>query len=289
MISRTRQTAIRASVPAIREGLGHACSAEARLAGSASISFPEIAPGACSLVRDEVQEHRPCSIVNGLRKHPGGESLHVQIFYGNQPILVDNLARLFVNEIRSLVANANIRPLEQLHCFAAAVAPLLAPCNFALAAPQSGLCIPVAPGVLNLGSIGQHREAVQANVDTDLFRGNRQRLSLALDAEAHEPASSFPLDRGSFDLSCNGAVQFDLDVPCAMHANLTAGKQAASCRMLREGEAIVSPGRAEAGKARLLLAALHAGKERRERFIHTAQNVLRALGIDQRPGSRSSA
>ena len=179
MIATSRQPAVRASVPTIRKGLWHVRSTEACLRSAASIGGSELSPGTCSLVRETEKEQRPCSVVDGLCQHSGGESLNIQIFNRNQSEPIDNLARFFVSEISSLVANVGVGPLEQLHRFAATIALLVGtPRNLALAAPQPGLCLPVVARVLNLRSIRKNREAVQANVDAYLFYGYRKGLRL---------------------------------------------------------------------------------------------------------------
>jgi hypothetical protein len=221
--------------------------------------------------------------VNGLRQYTGGKPLHVQIFHRDQSKTVDQLAGFLVKEVGTLVDDVSVGPLEQLHRLATAIALLVGtPRHFALASPQPGLCLPVVAGILNLGSIGQNREAVQANIDSNLLSRTWQRFGGAFDAETNEPAPSLPLDRGSLDRAFDGPVQLDLDVSSPMHANLSVGEQAASCRVLRERQAVVAPERTEAGKPDFLIAALHASEECRKGFIHTAKNILSALGIYQR-------
>jgi hypothetical protein len=281
MISTRRQTASEASVPTILKGLGHARSAETRLTGSARVNLDELATGACSLVRDESQKLRPPCIVDRLGQHPAGQPLDVQIFHRNQAETVDDLARFLVNKIRSLIANLNIRPLKKSHCFASAVATLFAPCHFALAASQPGFGIPVVAGVLNLGAIRQNSETIQADVNPDLLRGCWQWLRIALDAEAGEPAAGFPLDGDCLDLSFERPVQFHIDMPRALYAQLSAGKQPATVAVGRKGNAVVPARRPKPGKT-WLVSAFHSGKESLEGSIHPAQHILAAREVCQR-------
>lgn len=156
MIATSRQSASRTIVPTIRQRLGHGGSAYACLAGSPGIDVNESPTGACSLVSDHRQEHRPSRVVNGLRQHPGGKSLCVQILDGNQPVFVNQFPRELVLEIRPLIAHMNVGTLEQPHGLASPVAALLPSRHLTLTAAQTGLGIPVVPGILNLRAITQY-------------------------------------------------------------------------------------------------------------------------------------
>lgn len=158
MIATSRQSASRAIVPAIREGLRHPLPAQARLAGTARVNLHQHSPGAFSLVREHRNEHRPSGIVNGLRQHPTGESLDIQVLDRDQAVLVDQPARQLVLEIRPLVAHVDVGALEQQHRLAPPAATLLTPRHLPLAAPQPGFRVPVVPGILDLRPIGKHGE-----------------------------------------------------------------------------------------------------------------------------------
>ena len=61
---------------------------------------------------------------------------------------------------------------------------------------------------------------------------------------------------------------------------LAVGQQAASCRVLRERDAVVATGGAIPWKSGLI-PALASGKERFKRLVQTMQHVLRTLGVYQ--------
>ena len=67
------------------------------------------------------KELRPSCIMNRLRQHAAGESLHVQIFYRNKAELIDQLAGFLVIEIRSLIEHLDVRPQKKPYCLAAAI------------------------------------------------------------------------------------------------------------------------------------------------------------------------
>ena len=250
MITTSRQSANGAKVPTIREGLRHARSAEARLAGSTRVNPNHFAPGAFCLVRDEIQEHRPACVVNGLRQHPAGKSFHVEIFDRYQAVFVDQLAGFLVLEIRTLIEHLDMRPLKKLYCFAAALAALLAPCHLALATPQAGLRVPVVVRILNLRSIGQHRETVQPNIDTSAKFAGWKRLRLAFHAETHEPASGLALDRYRLDRAFNGPVQFNFDMPRTLDPQFAVVEQPAAIPVRRKGNAVVAAEGTKSGEPR---------------------------------------
>src|SRR6202158_4416375 len=117
MIATSEQSASRAIVPTIRQGLAHTGSARTGLACAPRVNLDQSSTGAFSLVSDHRQEHRPSRVVNGLRQHPGGKSLYVQILDGDHAVLVNQLARQFVLEVGPLVPHMNVGTLEPPHCF----------------------------------------------------------------------------------------------------------------------------------------------------------------------------
>jgi hypothetical protein len=166
MIAASRQSASGAIVPTIRQGLAHTGSARTGLACAPRVNLDQSSTGAFSLVSDHRQEHRPSRVVNGLRQHPGGKSLYVQILDGNQPVFVNQFPRELVLEIRPLIAHMNVGTLEQPHGLASPVAALLPSRHLTLTAAQTGLGIPVVPGILNLRAITQYGETVQPHVNS---------------------------------------------------------------------------------------------------------------------------
>ena len=243
MISTGRQSAGGAIVPTIRKDLRHPLPAQACLTRTSGVNLDNLPTGARCLVEKKHQELRPSCIVNGLRQHSGGKPFYVQILDCDQPILVDQLARFLVLEVPALVPDMNVRALEQPHCRAAPAAALLPPRNLPLAAPQSRFGAPVVPGILDLRAIGQHREAVQPDIDSGSAVTRRQRRGITLDAEAHEPAARFALDRNRLNLAFDGPVKFNLDVARALDAQFAVVEQPAAVAVRRECNTVITPRR----------------------------------------------
>lgn len=281
MIATRRQSAGRAIVPTILQRLWHTLTTDTDLASSAWVHLHQYSPGAFCLVREHSDKLRPSRIVNGLRQQSASETFNIQILDGNQAILVDQLARQLVVEICPLVANVDMGTLEQLYRLTSAVAALLPPRHFSLTAAQSGFCVSVVPGILNLCPIDQHGETVQSYVDSGCTFAGGERMAIAVRTEADKPSTSFALDGGRFDRPFDGPVQFDLDVTCSLHANTSVIEKATTLWMLREGNRIVAKRRAIPWDSRLF-PALTSRVERVKGIVHTMQDILCTLRIDQR-------
>ena len=203
MIATSRQSASRAIVPAIRKTLWHARTTQASLRSSARVYFHQPPASVFCFVGEHIDEFRPSCVLDGLRQHSAGKPLHIQIFDGDETVLVDQLARCLVLEVAPLVFHMHMRALKQSNRLAAPGAPFLPPGDLPLSAPQPGLRPAVMPRIRNLGAIGQHRKAVQANVDTGCAVAGREHRSLPFDAEDREPAAGLALDRDRLDFAIN--------------------------------------------------------------------------------------
>ena len=154
-------------------------------------------------------------------------------------------------ELAALIPNVNVSTLKQHYGLAPPLAALLPPCHFPLSAAQSGLRIPVVPGIFDRRSIGEYSEGVESNIYSDFRGALGQRQRFALHAEAHEPAASFALDRYRLDRALKGPMQLDLDVPRALYAQLAVVEQPAAVAIRRKRDAVVAAERPITGKARL--------------------------------------
>lgn len=280
MIAISRQSASRAIVPTVREGLRHGSATQARLACAPWIDLHYSPTGAHSLVDEHRHEHRPSCIVDGLRQHPACQPFHVQIFDGDHTVFVHQLARFFVVKVPPLVRDVDMDSLEQEHSLAAAVAALLPARYLAGCTSQAGLSLPVVPRVLNLSAVRKHGEAIQSDVDSCRAITGRQQDGLQLDAEDREPPARLTLNRNRPNLAFERPMQFDLDVPRALHAQLAVREQSAAVAIGRERNAIVSTHGAVAWESRLL-SALHSRKERLVRLVNPAQHVHATREIGQ--------
>ena len=282
MVPTRRQSAHRARVPAILQSLRYTRSACAGLRRAFGVDLHQFTPSVRSFVREVVQELRPACIVNGLRQHSRGETLHVQIFDGDHAVLVHQSARQLVLKVGALVAHVNMRALEQPHGLTSPGAAFLPPRHLALTAPQVGFGVPVVPGILDLRAIREHRKTVQPDIDSDFVCAHWKRRDIALHAEAHEPAARFPLDGRCLDPTFDRPVQFDLDVTRTMQTDAPVIEETASAWMLRERDAVIATGGTVARESRLFFSTFHPAKESLEPLIDTAQDILCALRIHQR-------
>src|SRR5258708_6417150 len=100
MISLSRQSTRIALMPAVIKGLRDGRSAETGLARPARVNLDEITPGALSLGRDFIHEGSPPGIIDGLCQHSFGEPSDIQIFHGDQAVIINQLSRLFMMKVR---------------------------------------------------------------------------------------------------------------------------------------------------------------------------------------------
>src|SRR4051812_30274849 len=132
MVTRQRQSARFATVPALFERLANLCAADTFLRCAVWNYFNERATGILRFVTREVKELRPSGITYGLRQLRSGESFNVQIFDGYQAVVINNPARDFVMKVGTLIANVNVNALEQKHGLTPSVRASLTSGKFAL-------------------------------------------------------------------------------------------------------------------------------------------------------------
>lgn len=281
MISTSRQSASRAIVPAIRKGFLNYRPTQTCLRRAARVNLDELSTGAFCLVRKHSEKTSPSCIVNRLRQHPASKPLHVQVLYGNRAVLIDEVARELVVEVRPLISDVGMSPLQLEHGLAAAVTPLLSPGYLTLAAPEPDLSIPVVARVLDRRAVGQDGETRQANVDADRMFASRKRGGFPFGAEAREPVASFPFDRDRLNFAFQRPMQFELDVARPVDAEFAAVEQSTAVSVGREGDTVVAPEGSKPREPRLV-AALTTGEERLEGPVDAPQNVLAAGEVRER-------
>jgi hypothetical protein len=131
MIATTRQSANRAIVPAIREGLPYSRAADPCLRGPSRIDLDQHSPGAFCFVREHLDKSGPSGIANRLRQHPAGEAPHVQILDGDRAVMIHQLAREFVLEVGALIPDVGVGALKR------APRPCACGCSSGCSAPPS--------------------------------------------------------------------------------------------------------------------------------------------------------
>lgn len=199
MITRSRQSTRQAEMPAISQRLANLCATGTRLRSAGWVNPNEHAPGAFSLVRDHVQELSPSCIANRFREHAARQTLHVQIFGGNQPVLVYQRAREFVVKVRPLVANHNVGALQNLYRLTPTVRSFLSTDYLALCDSQFSLGDSIPTRVLNNHPVAECSKGRKANIHANGVCVQGQRLGLNITSEERVPSSSFTLDRERFD------------------------------------------------------------------------------------------
>src|SRR5712671_7388901 len=83
-VTRRRQPAYRTFMPTLRKRLGHGRSAYAHLAGFTRILLHQLAPGACSLVRELGKERVPSGVVDRAGQYSARKSFDVEVFHRDQ-------------------------------------------------------------------------------------------------------------------------------------------------------------------------------------------------------------
>jgi len=257
----------------------------ARLRSSPRIDLHQLDTSSCSLVFEHSGQLRPRGIVNVLGQHPGCEALHVQVFDRDTAKTVDQIAGNLVQVVAPLGCDAGVESGEGRLALRPRRGAALAPSNRALAAAQltSSTLRPVRAWHGLAGA--QRHKAGEAEVDADAIRAGAI-LRLNLDVEDDVPFASLPRQDRRLRLAGQLAVPPHLDL--AGHADEAELAGLADRKAVADAE--LGSVKASTGtKAReaWFVAALEPGKERFERLVKTAENLL--FGSERPAGeSRSS-
>lgn len=185
------------------------CATDAGLACTSWINFHEHTSGTLSLVREHEKKVGPSGIVDGLTQIPTSKTFDVQVFDYYQTISVDNLTRLLVMKILSLVADVVIKPLKQQDCFTSAARSFL-PASYATLQPSQFRFSYAEPArVVDFSSVAQGCKGVQAYVYADGIRTEWQWPRVGTDSKECEPSSGFPFNCKRLYLAFERAVKFD--------------------------------------------------------------------------------
>ena len=278
MVTTLRQTTLRTLMPASAQRLWCACSAGACLTRAGWINPYQRTTSIFRFVREHIEKGTPSNIINTLGKHSACESFDVQIFNGDQTVVIDKPTTNFVLKVPALIHNVQVRACQKAHSLTSAIATLPASCNLALCAAQLRLRLFVVARVVYFRSIRECGERKQANVNANLFRAFRQWLCLCFSREDNEPAVSLSLDGTRLNLPFDGTRE-----PQAHRANLSKMQLVAfqTKAALWICERIISRLGAKARIARRLLC-FDATKESEKSFVESAQRILRYLRVDAR-------
>ena len=132
------------SRPSTRPQAGHVCARSARVLGTCSPQ-PEqrcVVPAGFTLINrptsffrfvgQDREELAPASVVDGLRQHRTGQSLDVQVFDGDQPVVLHEVASRLVVEVAALIGDVEVYPRHFLTCFQSTSRTFLPPRQLAL-------------------------------------------------------------------------------------------------------------------------------------------------------------
>lgn len=276
MITICDQTARHTSVLPIGQPLPDGRAAGAGLARAAWVYLHQLTTGAFSLVREFVDEGRPSGIMNGLRQPTARKSFDVEVFYGDQAVAIDDLARELVVEVRATIEHATIAKGEHRRGLASPVASALPPSESPVTGSDVCLCCPTKPRISGGSAVTECGEVRQTHVDADRLGGRWQRGYFNFSADAGVPLPALSLHRDGLRGADEGAMQFDLQVSNLRDGQPIAEPEAA----LAESHRVEAVERSEAREPRLL-ASLAPPIERPKGSIQSAQDSLKHLRVDR--------
>lgn len=170
MITRSRQSAVQAQMPALRQSLADFCATSTYLRRAARIDLHHDTSSVSSFVREFENESRPSNIINRLREHSRSQTLYVQILDRDQAVLVDDLSRFFVMKVRALRPDMGVNLLEDNHSLASSSRALLTSRYAPLGDSQFLFSLSIVSRILNGASIAQSSEPMSVQ------RRSRQRV-----------------------------------------------------------------------------------------------------------------
>lgn len=273
MITICNQTTRRTTMLAHREGLSDVRAARARLTCPAGVNFHEHAPGTFSLVREIKEKVGPSSVSYRFSKSASRQAFYVQILSRNQAVAINDLPRLLVVEVPTLITNVVVKSLQQQYRFTSPVRSLLSPRNAPLQSSQLSLSGPEPSRVFDLFAGAKSCEESQADINADRRWTKEQRLRVTLDAEQSKPATGFPLDGQRFNLPCERSVKFDAKEP-ELRQPQSVSVQCVS--YVPKCDAAIAVSRAVSRVARCV-ALLDSSKERLESQTNAFQCVFERL------------
>lgn len=209
MITISNQTTRTTAVLTNGKRLTSLRAASTGLTRTSWINFHEHTSGALSLVREHEKKVGPSGIVDRLTQIATSKTFDVQVFNNYQTISVDNLTRLLMVKVLSLVANVVIKPLKQQDCFTSTVRSFLSASYSTLQPSKFRFGYAEPARVVDFSSVAQGCKGVQTYVYADSVRTERQWLRVGTDNKECEPSSGFTLNRQRLYLAFEWSVTFD--------------------------------------------------------------------------------
>lgn len=277
MVTISNQTAVRARVNSHRERLAHFCATRACLTRATRVNFHQQTPGAFSLVREHEKKVGPSGIVDALGEHSTRQTFDIEIFNGNQAVLINYLPRLFVMKVAALVANVIVEAGEQQRGFTPTVRSLLSSRNTSLQATELRLRHAKPARVFNRASIAERGKAAEPNVDPDHVCAKCQRRWLILDRKQCEPSPCLAFYGECFDNTLQWSVGLDSNRSDFRESQLVSVQRLAD---QAECHAVVTTCGLKSWKASFSTAA-NAAKESVKRVSNSAQGILKRQGVNR--------
>src|SRR5712691_6215867 len=243
MITCRRQPACLTLMPALAQCFGDWYATETCLARPARVHVHQLPASFCRFVGQFADERRPSGIVDGLRQHPAGQSLDVQVFHRNHAIGVDQGAGRFAVEVRPLVLYVCMSLLQEEHGLPAVTSPALTPGDTPLGNPKDPLGLAVATWVRNRFPCREGGEGCQPDIEPHGLIGHWQGFRTIFDAEAHAPLSSGALHRYGLDDAFKRAMPLDFEMSNALQVQSPCISQSAPITPTGEGVAVEASAR----------------------------------------------
>ena len=226
-----------------------------------------------------VKKSRPGGICNALGKTMVvGHALHMQVFHGNDAVVIDDLAAFLVSEIIPPESDALMDTGNGFAMFATFWRPFGKLRMLALHFGKSLLFLAKKAWVGYFFTRGEGREGFQSNINSHLGRKFRQSLRFAFNRKRDIPlASARPMHRTRFEFPLDGTMIDHLDTSQFGEADaLIMGDAKAT---LGKGEGVIAVHSSKPREARLL-SGFAASEEGFEGQINAYRNVLEELGMD---------
>lgn len=234
-----------------------------------------------SFVFQEVCEHSPSSIAYLLRPEAViHHTFDVQLLDGDERISIDNLPAEFMQEITPLVGNLVLQPCYFESCFSPVFRAFDLPAQSSLQKLEPLFGLDEEARILNLLSIGESCEALQSDIDADLF--SRRMLDFDIRQLTGEDSKPLPdlilLDGQSLDLSLRDTMQDNRHRTNLAQSEPSVRQQFESA--LGESDAVHPT--LEARKSLFLAGlVLDPAKEVGESLMHSIRDILNNLRMDR--------
>jgi hypothetical protein len=280
MITIQNQTAERAPMSSLCEGLGNGLAAlaaiDARIFGSHT---HQPAPSLFRFVRNMVEELPPSGVTYTLGQVviPDHAS-DIQILDGNKSEAVYNISGNLMMKIGTLISDSSMQARQNDPCASSIVRFFFLFGNLSIFNGDPILGGPEMFGVWNGRVVGEYSEGLDSQVYTHGSGGNWSRNWIGVNGETDIPFAHFSFDRAGFDLADDGPVQFDLygsdlrkpkSIVCQLES-----------RFLGVGDRVVAILVFESRVSGLAFFGLNPPKESLVCSLHPKQNVLQNLRMD---------